>query len=459
VFSLLMYPDLLMDDPRYPQDVKDRVKEILSHKNGYSIGMFLKLHSEVCKQEEKGIIEKVSSLLFLSIVFIEQRYLSRIHTWYVFHCRCSQFNTWVLMYLCFVTTLFQIPYFLDEDNDWKINIEELEEVLQEAKPHCVPRLFILTNPGNPTGHVLTHKNIEDVIRFCHRNKLVLFADEVYQDNIYTDELPFYSCRKVLFDMGPEYKDVQLISLHCSSKGFYGEACSRGAYFELHGFDKDTKECFEKKLSLSACPNILGQVQFATDTYINFISTYWLVAMSLMCKRPEPGDESYDLFIKEKTVILESLQQKAVMTTEILNQLPGITCNKVTGSMYAFPKISLPPKAIEEAERLGMVPDYLYVSGLLEETGILVINGAGFGQREGTSHFRSFIFHSIISHPILFIPFYSIPVHLYSIPFYYIPFCYIPFYSISFIFHPILFYSIPFYSIPSHFPIPFYSIPF
>lgn len=39
VLSLLMYPELLMDHPRFPQDAKERANEILSHKSGYSIGM------------------------------------------------------------------------------------------------------------------------------------------------------------------------------------------------------------------------------------------------------------------------------------------------------------------------------------------------------------------------------------------------------------------------------------
>lgn len=156
---------------------------------------------------------------------------------------------------------------MDEDNDWQINTDELESLLLEAKSHCTPKVFVLTNPGNPTGalstqaaqisirniiglpvfvytcsptmnleyfclsdqiqhlqtgSVLPRKNIEDVIKFCHRNKLVLFADEVYQDNIYTEELPFYSCRRVMFEMGPDYTDLKLISLHCSAKGCFGE---------------------------------------------------------------------------------------------------------------------------------------------------------------------------------------------------------------------------------------------
>lgn len=38
-----------------------------------------------------------------------------------------------------------------------------------------------------------------------------------------------------------------------------------------------------------------------------------------------------------------------MVYEILNSIEGVSCNEVMGAMYAFPKISLPQKAIAKAE--------------------------------------------------------------------------------------------------------------
>lgn len=72
-----------------------------------------------------------------------------------------------------------------------------------------------------TGQVLTYDNIREVIKFCAREKLVLFADEVYQETVFTDEVQFHSCRKVLRDLGPEYNKFQLMSINSVSKGFYG----------------------------------------------------------------------------------------------------------------------------------------------------------------------------------------------------------------------------------------------
>jgi len=63
---------------------------------------------------------------------------------------------------------------------------------------------------------------------------------------------------------------------------------------------------------------------------------------------------------------------------------------VMGAMYAFPKVEIPDKAIEEAKTKGMAPDAFYCLNLLETTGICVVPGSGFGQKEGTWHFRTTI---------------------------------------------------------------------
>ena len=59
-----------------------------------------------------------------------------------------------------------------------------------------------------------------------------------------------------------------------------------------------------------------------------------------------------------------------------------------GSMYLFPTITLPEKAIKEAEGAGKKPDEFYCLRLLDATGICVVPGSGFGQKEGTLHFRT-----------------------------------------------------------------------
>lgn len=91
--------------------------------------------------------------------------------------------------------------------------------------------------------------------------------------------------------------------------------------------------------------------------------------SLMVTPPQPGDDSYEQFMKEESDIFSGLKRRAKLVVEGLNQVDGITCNPADGAMYAFPRIEIPQGAIDAAEAENTSPDTLYALSLLEETGI------------------------------------------------------------------------------------------
>lgn len=57
-------------------------------------------------------------------------------------------------------------------------------------------------------------------------------------------------------------------------------------------------------------------------------------------------------------------------------------------MYLFPTIKLPAKAAEAAQAENRATDEFYCLRLLEATGVCVVPGSGFGQKENTLHFRT-----------------------------------------------------------------------
>lgn len=57
-------------------------------------------------------------------------------------------------------------------------------------------------------------------------------------------------------------------------------------------------------------------------------------------------------------------------------------------MYLFPTITLPEKAIKAAGEADRKPDEFYCLRLIDATGICIVPGSGFGQKEGTLHFRT-----------------------------------------------------------------------
>ena len=48
-------------------------------------------------------------------------------------------------------------------------------------------------------------------------------------------------------------------------------------------------------------------------------------------------------------ILESLSERAQLVTSAYNDIEGVSLQQVQGAMYAFPRISLPVKAIQAAK--------------------------------------------------------------------------------------------------------------
>jgi alanine transaminase len=60
-------------------------------------------------------------------------------------------------------------------------------------------------------------------------------------------------------------------------------------------------------------------------------------------------------------------------------LEGVTCNKLEGALYLFPRLHLPSAAIRAADFEGVSPDIFYAHRLLDATGIAVVPGSGFHQ--------------------------------------------------------------------------------
>jgi len=255
-----------------------------------------------------------------------------------------------------------VPYYLDEGQGWKLNRAMLEQSLGEAKARGTRvKAICVINPGNPTGAVLDEDNIGMILDFAQAHGLSVLADEVYQENIYLAGDTFTSFAKVLYQK--DLRDVSLFSFHSCSKGFLGECGVRGGYFEYRNVPEDVAAQILKLQSVSLCANLAGQV-----------ATYAMV------RPPRPGMPSYPRYAEERKAILDTLKHRAVLLAEGLNRIEGITCNVIAGAMYAFPSIILPQGRT----------DFDYAMALLEQTGICVVPGSGFGQVEGTAHFRTTI---------------------------------------------------------------------
>ncbi|KAK9369513.1 pyridoxal phosphate-dependent transferase [Lipomyces kononenkoae] len=267
-----------------------------------------------------------------------------------------------------------IPYLLDESTGWGTDTKYIASVVKNSIAKGVDlKAMVVINPCNPTGSCLSPEEIKDIITLAAENTFMIIADEVYQTNIYKGE--FHSFKKILCelqrDVPGKYDNVELASLHSTSKGMVGECGQRGGYIELVGIDEQVIEQLYKLVSISLCPAVSGQV-----------------LTELMVNPPKPGDESYPLYKEEVDAVYKALKERALSLFNAFKEMEGVSCQEPMGAMYLFPTISIPPKAIKEAQRQNEEPDQFYCLELLEQTGVCVVPGSGFGQKDGTFHFRT-----------------------------------------------------------------------
>lgn len=375
----------LLSSPDIPNDVKERTRELLSGCEGGSVGAYtdsfglevVRRHIADYITERDGGIESDWQNIYLCGGASEavKSVLALIN-----NSRKPGLPVGVMMckpqYPLYSATFceygqYKVDYLLNEDREWALDIEELSRAYEEAHEKCDIRAIVVINPGNPTGSVLTEQNIIEIINFAAERKLMIMADEVYQHNVYDQNAKFHSFKKVMFEKTNHR--IELASLMSASKGYMSECGLRGGYCELANFSQDVRDIFYKGQSSWLCTSTLGQI--VMDTVVN---------------PPKPGMESYELFAKEKKAALDGLSRNAKLVADTFNSVEGIKSNPVAGAMYAFPKIELPKKAIEEAKSLNYLPDFYYVLQFLEKFGVCVVAGSGFGQKEGTHHFRTTI---------------------------------------------------------------------
>lgn len=253
----------------------------------------------------------------------------------------------------------EVPYYLNEDLGWQICTKDLGNSIKEARSKGINvKALVVINPGNPTGQVFNEDALKSLIRFCYENKLVILADEVYQENVYKKDRKFISMKKILTEMPEPYNQLELFSFHSTSKGFIGECGIRGGYMELTNIDTDVISQIVKLKSIYLCSNTTGQI-----------------TCDLMVNPPtleECSLETVERYETEKMEILDSFKRRAEIVTEKLNKMKNIKCAEVEGSMYAFPRLFFSEKIIKEAKSRNMNPDLFYTyEGFLEKTYFII----------------------------------------------------------------------------------------
>eukprot|EP01083_Nonionella_stella_P047856 128078_1 len=389
VLACVLYPPL-MDDKQFPKDVIARAKRLLNSTAHQNIGAYTtSIGLSTVRQSVAGYLEKRDGFpASADKIFLTNGASAGIT--YALQCLISSPTDGILLpipqYPLYSATVtlnrgVLVPYELDEAKGWSADLDSIEKaIIGGREDGTTVKGIVVINPGNPTGQCMSQECVVGILALAYKYNVVIIADEVYQENIYDKEqYPFVSFRKTLLSSNEMKDSVELISVHSVSKGIFSECGLRGGYMEFVNIAESGIAMVAKLASIGLCPNTIGQC--VVDMVIN---------------PPKDGDESYPIFEKEYEKQYESLRERAQIISTALTEIDGISCNAVYGAMYAFPNITLPDDVVanvanaykEDDVLKDKAADFIYCMELLENHGVCVIPGSGFGQKNGTFHFRT-----------------------------------------------------------------------
>ena len=226
-----------------------------------------------------------------------------------------------------------VHYRCDESKGW---MPDLDDIRAKITPRT--KGIVVINPNNPTGAVYSREVLTQMVALARKHQLLLLADEIY-DKILYDGAKHIS----VASLAP---DLLCLTFNGLSKA-YRVAGYRAGWLAITG-PKEHAGSFIEGISLLAnmrlCPNVPAQhgIQVALG-----------------------GHQSIDDLVLPNGRLLE---QRDVAWRK-LNDIPGVSCVKPEGALYAFPRLDPEVYDIEDDEQL--------VLDLLLQEKILVTQGTGF----------------------------------------------------------------------------------
>lgn len=213
-----------------------------------------------------------------------------------------------------------------------------------SKINSKSRAICIISPNNPTGEVFDRKGLQQLIDIATEHNLYVICDEIY-DNIVFDE-QFTSIGRVA-------SDAPVVLLNGFSKGYLmtgwrcGYICLNSDSRKLDGLRENVPKLARVRIS-SNLPVQIAAIQALRG----------------------PQDH-----IKE---MVQKLRKRRDYVVKRLNSINGISCKLPRGAFYVFPKIELEHRWKDDRE---------FVLDLLDSTGVLTVQGSGFGREFGAGHFR------------------------------------------------------------------------
>ena len=219
---------------------------------------------------------------------------------------------------------------------------DLEDLISKITPRT--RALCIISPNNPTGEVFDRKSLQQLIDVAAEHNLYIITDEIYDKIVFDDQFT---------GIGKVSKDAPVILLNGFSKSYLmtgwrcGYVCFNSNASGLDELRKNVPKLARVRISANL------PVQVAAVEALR-------------------GPQTHIIDLVEK------LRKRRDYVVKRLNAMEGISCSIPHGAFYVFPKVNL-DRYWED--------DQQFVLDLLSKTGVLTVQGSGFGKAFGSSHFR------------------------------------------------------------------------
>ena len=190
------------------------------------------------------------------------------------------------------------------------------------------RVLMLNFPCNPTGAVLSKKDVEDISDFCKKHDLLLLTDEIYAELT-------YDSKHVSFVSVPGMKE-RTVFLHGMSKAW-----------AMTGF----------RIGYACAPAEISENMMKLHQYA--IMSAPTTGQKAAAEALERGDEAV------AGMVAEYNRRRNYLIAAFAEM--GVSCHTPAGAFYAFPYIG----------DLGVTAEE-FAMRFLEEKGVAVVPGDAFG---------------------------------------------------------------------------------
>lgn len=235
-----------------------------------------------------------------------------------------------------------VHYRCDEQADWWPDLDDMAAKITDRT-----RAVVIINPNNPTGAVYPKEILEGILDLARRHGLLVMADEIY-DRILYDDAVHHPVSTLAEDL--------VVLTFCGLSKTYRVAGFRSGWLVVTGPRQHARDYLEGLA-------MLASMRLCANTPAQYAIQAALGGRQTIQELTEPGGR---------------LCEQRDRAWAKLNEIPGVSCVKPRGALYAFPRLDPDVYRIKDDEQ--------FVLDLLLQEKIQVVQGTGFNWPT-PDHFR------------------------------------------------------------------------